>query len=460
MPWTQGQAGSSAWLGLPRRRQMPALPGCHSACRLMPNPGILCFCRLLLWSAPFLRHSQQRVLAATSAAMPAGLVLHTASAASGQRVTILLEELGLPYELKKASCLRHAGRSRGQHCTDCAHAAVLAVAVAPGPRGGPPRCTPCAGQAAGGGAPDPPVQRGAQPRGAHPCAGCGGPVACLWLAASATRMHSQVPHADPAPSGASACGRAGRRVPARLLPHAVDHDQGGLRVFESGAIMMYLLECKAPTAGGAAADLARELLPPPSDAARRAAVLTWLFWMHVRGHMAFGCGRAGPLLVAHLAVCRDAGSCPRAAPAGLSAARAPSWEACSAYGSRAAMCHSLQLARSPRPGKPAFPHPCRAPTTLPRAASLRRCWAARPRPPSRSVMRGRRWPTSCACWRTVCKARVRCGTGMRRFSNAQIGNLPRCTKQTSPDACGAGPRGDEGLNGMPCVGVDIQRRDA
>lgn len=45
--------------------------------------------------------------------------------------------------------------------------------------------------------------------------------------------------------------------------------------------MMYLLECKAPQAGGDAAKLAAQLLPPHSDPAGRAAVLSWFFWQHV-----------------------------------------------------------------------------------------------------------------------------------------------------------------------------------
>ncbi|KAL4422937.1 hypothetical protein ABPG75_009134 [Micractinium tetrahymenae] len=119
--------------------------------------------------------------------MPTSLTLHTASAPSGQRATILLEELGLPYELKTVAL------QEGEHRTP--------------------------------------------------------------------QFKEEL-------------------NPAGLIPVLVDHDAGDLRVFESGAIAMYLLECKAPAAGGEAAELAQELLPPPSDAARRAAVLAWLFWMH------------------------------------------------------------------------------------------------------------------------------------------------------------------------------------
>jgi glutathione S-transferase len=71
-----------------------------------------------------------------------------------------------------------------------------------------------------------------------------------------------------------------------MLPPAVDHDEGGLRVFESGAVMLYILECKAPAAGGEAAEVARQLLPPPSEPAKRAEVLSWLFRnvVKARGH--------------------------------------------------------------------------------------------------------------------------------------------------------------------------------
>ncbi|KAL4422936.1 hypothetical protein ABPG75_009133 [Micractinium tetrahymenae] len=68
--------------------------------------------------------------------------------------------------------------------------------------------------------------------------------------------------------------------PAGLIPVLVDHDAADLKVFESGAVMMYLLECKAPAAGGEVAARAAELLPAPSEGARRAAVLTWMFFLH------------------------------------------------------------------------------------------------------------------------------------------------------------------------------------
>jgi len=72
--------------------------------------------------------------------------------------------------------------------------------------------------------------------------------------------------------------------PCPLAWHAVDQDEGGLRVFESGAVLQYLCDCKCP-AGSAAAAVAAELLPPTSKPQRRGPVLAWLSWMTVRGQL-------------------------------------------------------------------------------------------------------------------------------------------------------------------------------
>lgn len=66
--------------------------------------------------------------------------------------------------------------------------------------------------------------------------------------------------------------------------HAVDHEEGGLRVFESGAVLQYVCDCKCPP-GSAAAAMAAQLLPPASEPRRRGPVLAWLSWMTVRGQL-------------------------------------------------------------------------------------------------------------------------------------------------------------------------------
>lgn len=64
----------------------------------------------------------------------------------------------------------------------------------------------------------------------------------------------------------------------------MDHEEGGLRVFESGAVLQYVCDCKCPP-GSAAAATAAQLLPPASEPRRRGPVLAWLSWMTVRGQL-------------------------------------------------------------------------------------------------------------------------------------------------------------------------------
>ncbi|KAI7840870.1 hypothetical protein COHA_005400 [Chlorella ohadii] len=66
--------------------------------------------------------------------------------------------------------------------------------------------------------------------------------------------------------------------PSQLTPALVDHEEGGLRVFESGAVLQYVCDCKCPP-GSAAAATAAQLLPPASEPRRRGPVLAWLSWM-------------------------------------------------------------------------------------------------------------------------------------------------------------------------------------
>ena len=74
----------------------------------------------------------------------------------------------------------------------------------------------------------------------------------------------------------------------------MDHDEGGLRIFESGALLQYCCECKCPP-GSAAAARAAQLLPPPSEPRARGAVLSWLAWMTVGARLCDAwCSPQGP----------------------------------------------------------------------------------------------------------------------------------------------------------------------